>query len=245
MKYRVSTRTLRDIPEQSSANTGVNLRSSTSDDYSVRAGWGRVLRVRGNSVDVEMETGIEIRSVPVASPTWVVPDSGVIAGTKSVPPVGSKVLVLILGSVEESIVIGSGFDEYEQSHRARFPEGEEAIASTVLPGGWEITYDRETGNWTMTNSSGVTIEIDDENDEISVTIGSNTLKITDSQFELGGNTKSFVTHGELDSALQTFLTALNAHVHSGVSTGGGTSGPLVSPLVLDISLAESAKAKTG
>ena len=52
---------------------------------------------------------------------------------------------------------------------------------------------------------------------------------------LNGNTKSLVTWDELNTALQ-------AHVHSGVSTGGGTSGP---PAGLDISAAKTTTVKTG
>lgn len=63
--------------------------------------------------------------------------------------------------------------------------------------------------------------------------------------ELNGNSKRFVTHAELDTALQTHITALNVHTHSGVTTGPGTSGPPVNPLSLDISAAETQTIKTG
>ena len=67
----------------------------------------------------------------------------------------------------------------------------------------------------------------------------------DGSIELNGNTKRLVTYAELNTALQTFITALNGHTHSGVSTGGGTSGPPSAPASLNISAAQTTTIKTG
>lgn len=67
----------------------------------------------------------------------------------------------------------------------------------------------------------------------------------DGNILLNGDSKTFVTHAELDSALQGLITYLNGHAHSGVTTGGGTSGPPASPTSLDISAAETTTVKTG
>jgi hypothetical protein len=74
--------------------------------------------------------------------------------------------------------------------------------------------------------------------------GTKTRVINENGIEFNGNTKTFVTHAELDTALQTFMTALNAHVHTSASSGSPTTPP-VSPMSLDISAAETTTIKTG
>lgn len=67
---------------------------------------------------------------------------------------------------------------------------------------------------------------------------------TDGTIEMNGNSKSFVTHAELDTALQSFITALNSHVHTSAPSGSPTTPP-VAPMSIDISLAETTTIKTG
>lgn len=62
----------------------------------------------------------------------------------------------------------------------------------------------------------------------------------DGTIEINGNTKSLVTHAELNTALQTMITALNAALGTKLD-GGGTPGALT----LDISAAETTTVKTG
>lgn len=66
------------------------------------------------------------------------------------------------------------------------------------------------------------------------------LKTTATAIELNGNSKQFVTWAELNQALQTFMTTLNAHTHSGAGSGVPTT-----PMVLDISSAKTTTIKTG
>ncbi len=82
----------------------------------------------------------------------------------------------------------------------------------------------------------------------STSADGSTLKSTivldvDGNISMNGDTKAFVTHTELDTALQTFITALNTHVHA--TAGTGTPSPPVTPLSLDISAAETTTIKTG
>jgi len=62
--------------------------------------------------------------------------------------------------------------------------------------------------------------------------------------EVKGNTRSFVTHAELNTALQTFITALNLHTHA-VTTAPGTTAPPTTPSSIDISAAKTDNIKTG
>ena len=68
--------------------------------------------------------------------------------------------------------------------------------------------------------------------------------------EINGNTKQFVTHAELNLALQTFITALNLHIHTTTATIGASStpgviSPPVTPMTLDITAAKTIKTLTG
>jgi len=74
--------------------------------------------------------------------------------------------------------------------------------------------------------------------------GTKTRVINPDGIELNGNSKAFVTHAELDSALQTFKTDLNLHVHTSAVSGSPTSPP-ISPMSIDISAAKTTTVKTG
>ena len=58
-----------------------------------------------------------------------------------------------------------------------------------------------------------------------------------------GNSKPFVTHAELNTALQTFITALNLHTHPTAATG--PPSPPTAPMSLDISASQTTTVKTG
>jgi Phage protein Gp138 N-terminal domain len=64
--------------------------------------------------------------------------------------------------------------------------------------------------------------------------------INDDGIELNGNSKQFVTWAELNSALQTFVGAINT-LFASKSNGSGTAGTLS----LDISAAKTTTIKTG
>lgn len=82
------------------------------------------------------------------------------------------------------------------------------------------------------------------NGDTTLDITSLLVSITgDTAIELNGNTKTFVTHAELNTALQTFMTALNLHTHP--TAGTGAPSPPTVPMTLDISLATTTTVKTG
>lgn len=63
------------------------------------------------------------------------------------------------------------------------------------------------------------------------------------RINLNGDTKYFVTHAELDTALQAFKNALNTHTHPTAATG--PPSPPTVPLTLDISAAKTTTIRTG
>ena len=67
---------------------------------------------------------------------------------------------------------------------------------------------------------------------------------TDGNIELNGNDKKFVTYAELKTGLDNLITALNSHIHTSAAPGSPTTSP-VTPLMLDISAAETTTLKTG
>ena len=69
------------------------------------------------------------------------------------------------------------------------------------------------------------------------------VKIDSPSIAMNGDSKFFVTHAELDSALQTFITALNTHVHPTAATG--PASPPAAPMSLNIAPAKTTTIKTG
>lgn len=70
------------------------------------------------------------------------------------------------------------------------------------------------------------------------------LSVKADKIELNGNAKQFVTWAELNAALSSFVTALNNHTHTNGNQGSPT-GPVMAPLLLDISAARSSTVVTG
>lgn len=71
-----------------------------------------------------------------------------------------------------------------------------------------------------------------------------TIEIDDSGvIKLNGESKNFVTHAELDAALQTFITSLNTHTHPTAATG--PPSPPTVPLSIDITASKTLTVKTG
>lgn len=71
------------------------------------------------------------------------------------------------------------------------------------------------------------------------TIKATALFTKEGEIHLNGSTKSFVTHDELNSALQTFINALNLHVHP------STGAPPATPMSINIAAAKTTTIKTG
>lgn len=91
---------------------------------------------------------------------------------------------------------------------------------------------------------GTTVIVyDDSSKELSIT-GPAKIIVSGDAIELNGNSKKFVTHAELNSALQTFITALNTHVHTSGGSGSPTTPPTTS-MSIDISNAATTTLKTG
>lgn len=99
---------------------------------------------------------------------------------------------------------------------------------------YRIEVEVESGALTLysTNTAGDTVQARIDLD-------------TAGNIDLNGNGRTLVTHAELDTALQGLISYINGHAHTGVSTGGGTSGPPAAPSSIDISAAEAATVRTG
>lgn len=101
-----------------------------------------------------------------------------------------------------------------------------------------IHYDRST-------IKAVPLAAFDDNAKVTIKVENGTMKIdANSKIELNGNTKRFVTWDELNTALSTFTTALNTHVHTCAAPESPTTPP-VTPMQIDISAAKTSTIVTG
>jgi len=103
----------------------------------------------------------------------------------------------------------------------------------------------------VADSKAATMEIKEDSFDITVTGDINLtasdngkiIIVGDSEIDLNGTSKRFVTYGELNTALQLLITTLNTHLHID-PLSGSTGGPVI-PLNLDISLSKTTTIKTG
>lgn len=150
-----------------------------------------------------------------------------------IPPI-DNVPVIFPGSKEFSLLFplkkGDGcMIVFSEEGIGSFLKGETTVASDSLARFSLTDAVCMPGLWSFKNipdSEKSTIIIDD-----------------DGNVELNGGGKRLVTHAELDTALQTFMLALNAHIHTGVTTGPGSSGP-PAPMTLDISSSKTETIRT-
>lgn len=71
-----------------------------------------------------------------------------------------------------------------------------------------------------------------------------TVVVKDGNIELNGNSKHFVTWEELNTALESFMNALNTHTHSNGNEGSPTGAPIV-PMEFDITDSKTKTIVTG
>lgn len=218
--------------------------------------WGKVTDTHSEDItaDVALETGIQLRHVQVRSMEWSGANEDRGFGERDLPPEGSKVLLLFpRGDIEKAIVLCSTLDtvwEVGEKQKEQFGEtGKEREYKKVNEVGWIETYDKDSGDFKLESSSDdtnqIVISIDRSNEKVTVSVGDTNLEVTTTEVNIAGSSKSLVTHAELDAAIQSLVSALNTHIHTGVTTGPGVSGPPGAPVSCDISAAEASKAKTG
>lgn len=124
----------------------------------------------------------------------------------------------------------------------------------------EILIDNGNGSYTIAPDGEITIQNGSgafsvaTSGEVTINSGAGDITVTASgNIEMNGNTKSFVTHTELDLALQGFITTLNtqlASIQAGAAAAIAASGLWLTPLViggivLDISSSQTTTIKTG
>jgi len=201
--------------------------------------WGKVIdsHSEDNTVDVELQTGIEMKRIGVRSLEWAGANSDAY-GERDLPPNNCKVLILFPdGIIENAFVICSGLDIFgdvgTKQKEELLTSGKETEYLRIKEGGLKTTYEKSTGVYTIEVNDAV-ISID-ANGGIIVTPASG------QNIELAGNTKNLVTHAELNTALQSFLTDLKAAVAAGCDVG---SGGTIASVTLNISSAEATRLET-
>jgi hypothetical protein len=158
--------------------------------------------------------------------------------------------------------------DYGKFHRFDFNDGavtleideDEGQVKIQTMNDVEITFDKK-GAITLIDGNNNTVTLDDKGidikdgvssgNEIKLTSAgidikdknSNEIKMISGEIDFNGSSKYFVTHTELNSALQTLVsTYLNTHMHP---TPSGPSSPPVAPMSIDISSSKTTTLKTG
>lgn len=90
---------------------------------------------------------------------------------------------------------------------------------------------------------GADVRIMNDGGNVKIEAGTD-VDVDATNVNLNGDSKRFVTYTELNTALQTFMTALNLHVHTSAPAGSPTTPPVAS-MSLDISTSETQTVRTG
>lgn len=148
-----------------------------------------------------------------------------LAGIVNLPPEGTRVIYLPYGGTRRGACVGG--HNYKITHD--LDQGEIKIFSTNADGDTvkaEITL-KADGKISVVSDSDISVQSDGK------------ITANGTSIELNGNSKKFVTHAELNTALQAFIVALNLHVHGNAGT------PPVTPMSLDISASSTTNVSTG
>ena len=120
--------------------------------------WGVVQAVNStsNSVDVYLDTGVFVSSIPVSSKEWVketTEGEKYVSGERNLPPKDSRVFIMMpSGTIDSAFVLCSGFSIYETPHVDAFmakddseKEKKDPVRQRVLPGNWKTEYNHDNG----------------------------------------------------------------------------------------------------
>jgi len=199
--------------------------------------------------DIKTWNGSTVYAVPIKTTCGLNSDNEVY-GTLELPAVGDFVFVEFLGGKENAPIITGTifpyFNKYFQDSQKPVNSDNKAFTLKILEKGKPKTFRKvflsgttieiqEDGSFIVETPSGSFIQIKESDGKLIVTSSG-------AMIELNGNTKDFVTHSELNSALQTFLTSLKAAVASGCQSGAGGT---IATVTIDISSAKATKVKTG
>jgi hypothetical protein len=100
----------------------------------------------------------------------------------------------------------------------------------------------KNGGYYMVQSNGQ-VNLNTVNRDVRIYNSSGYIALrANGDIELNGSTKNLVTHAELNTALQTFINALNLHTHPTAASGPPSTPTL--PMSLDISTSITNKVKT-
>lgn len=208
-----------------------------------------VLRVHSDRMtcDLKTQNGASIHNVPVVTPFGLV--EGEIYGSLDLPQVGQRVLVAfvegreglafilpftVLPYLHPEVTNGTPVSSGSKQFTKKLLEGNKSKTyKRIFPNGTTIEV-QEDGTLIWEIPSGSFVRLKQSNGKIEITASGN-------EIDLNGSTKSLVTHAELNTALQTFLTALKAAVAAGCSAG---SGGTIATVTLNISSSEATKVKT-
>lgn len=128
---------------------------------------------------------------------------------QSTPAVGEPVEVYFMGGRIERPVYLGGLAELKSAALSAFEDQDSHVLFEDPGGGATLAYDAGA-------------------QELEVAVAAKLAVLTD-LLEIGSGSESFVLGDSLKAYLDGLKAYVDAHVHSGVTTGGGTSGPPGAP----------------
>ncbi|KKM04503.1 hypothetical protein LCGC14_1763560 [marine sediment metagenome] len=140
---------------------GIKANDNLKGGVALSGMWGTILSANSehNTVNVRLESGIEMRDVAVRSMEWAGANSSGY-GERDLPPKGCSVLIIFPGDgIESGFVLCSALNRFEPKHKTELlVSGKETEHLRVREGGLKETYDKSTGAYTLeTNEAKIDI----------------------------------------------------------------------------------------
>ena len=211
--------------------------------------------------DLQMWDGGVMYAVPILAKCGI-NSSNEIWGALELPQQGDYVLVMFVGPYTgQPIIVGTVFpflESYFQSSQTPVNSSSKQFTKKILETNHENTFRRifksgtsvevaENGSVTIETPSGSYIQMDESGDTITIEAKGADVNINTSSsgtVNLNGTGDYITKYTELNTQLQSLISALNAHVHTSAAAGSPTTPP-VTPMSLNISTAQSSKVQVG
>lgn len=172
-----------------------------------------------STTNVKLVNGFLATKIRIPSSYY--PTTDTVQGGIEYPPVGAEVVIIHpIGDLNSGFILPAGLEIGNSDvENALFGQGN----IKILPGGWTTTNDPDKGKYTFSNGDTFVLDVDPDSQTFSLTdFQGNTFKNNGTVLEINGNSDFAVGYTALNTALQTFITDLNAKLVTALSAAGSS-----------------------
>lgn len=168
--------------------------------------WATVLEVdsKENSVRVLADTKQEYYGIPVISKEWVCDREDYVTGSRNLPPVGSRVFVLVpSGTIASAFILCSGFTRGDSATHGLWGTDSDADEKArseekISQGGWDVAENYDSGQiYIESKDKKVSLTVDLDNESILLSAWETTLEITSEGIKINPKKLEITSQGDI------------------------------------------------